>query len=504
MKCSIILAYFLVVSCYLFSLSIQAQSNKKMTIRKLTTQQRDRLKNLKDGTIILNVDSLTYEVYDAKMGGWKGMGSKKRKPYIVGPRFCQSIAPHNDVDISIKDIIAPPEGGYIMTGSGNEDILLLKIGPKGDILPFQKLIGGNKTDEGASIIRTWDNHYLVGGYSLSFDTSWNPDAFLGLYTSKGKRQWEMRLGGAGKEECYGVVEGEGHSYYMVGYTTSYGNGQADVWVNKIDEEGKLQWSRALGGEGPDYGVAIAPAKGGGVVVTGITYSYGALQEDVYIARLNDTGGLEWTIVVGGDGSDYAQSIIATRDGGWLICGYSNSYSSNRENTDILVIKIRADGEIQWTRLIGEEDKGEEAYDAIQNHAGNYLVVGKTNEFGKEPDIYLVRLNKRGSLLWTETYGTSDDAEEGLKIVTSLDRGAMILGSTLNTKSGIISPYLVKIDEQGAACKKCERGRESGKLTSPSMRIKRVNAKAISLTPSLRQVQTRVVPLSVGRVAICNK
>src|SRR6185295_1782718 len=76
-------------------------------------------------------------------------------------------------------------------------------------------------------------------------------------------------------------------------------------------------------------------------MTGSTASFGAGQQDVYIIKLNSTGSLQWSRTVGGANDDITFSIVQTPDGGYLTAGYSYSFGSG--NADVYAIKFDASG-----------------------------------------------------------------------------------------------------------------------------------------------------------------
>ncbi|MEO0265819.1 MAG: hypothetical protein ABIM43_04320, partial [candidate division WOR-3 bacterium] len=123
------------------------------------------------------------------------------------------------------------------------------------------------------------------------------------------------------------------------YTYSYGAGYSDVYLLKIDESGNKVWERTYGGSNYDYAYSICPASGGGYVVAGYTWSYGA-GGDVYLIKIDESGNKVWERTYGGSNYDEANSICPASGGGYVVAGYTESYGAGG---DVYLIKIDENG-----------------------------------------------------------------------------------------------------------------------------------------------------------------
>ncbi|MEI7435151.1 MAG: hypothetical protein WCJ93_12965, partial [Methanomicrobiales archaeon] len=121
----------------------------------------------------------------------------------------------------------------------------------------------------------------------------------------------------------------------------------------------LLWQNSLGGSGEDNAFSIQPTDDGGYIVVGdtmsgngdITYSHGMM--DIWVAKLNATGGKEWQKTIGGSMDDAVTCIERLSDGTFLLSGYTWShdgdFSDNTEPYAIWNIQIDASGHILWER-----------------------------------------------------------------------------------------------------------------------------------------------------------
>jgi hypothetical protein len=94
--------------------------------------------------------------------------------------------------------------------------------------------------------------------------------------------------------------------------------------------------QTAGGNDYDYAESVQQTADGGYVVTGYTKSYGAGDKDILFLKYNSAGDLEWAKTTGGTGEDYAKLLQQTTDGGYVIAGYTRSYSAG--SSDIFLLK----------------------------------------------------------------------------------------------------------------------------------------------------------------------
>ncbi|WP_445475601.1 hypothetical protein ACT9XH_02330 [Methanococcoides methylutens] len=114
---------------------------------------------------------------------------------------------------------------------------------------------------------------------------------MGAFTgSDGNKQWDKTFGGKNKDWTFSAQQTSDDGYIVAGYTESYGTGNGDIWVIKTDSEGNEQWMKTLGGKNNDGAYSVQQTSGGGYIVAGFTNSYGAGEDDYWLIKLNDTGG----------------------------------------------------------------------------------------------------------------------------------------------------------------------------------------------------------------------
>ncbi len=307
-----------------------------------------------------------------------------------------------------------------------------------------KTIGGSLKDRGSSIIQTTDGGYAIAGWTYSFGAGYN-DVYVIKLNASGNIQWTKTIGGSGKDSSSSIIQTTDGGYAIAGVTESFGAGGYDVYVIKLSANGNIEWTKTIGGDSIDHGRSIIQTTDGGYAIAGGTYSFGAGSDDVYVIKLNASGNIQWTKTIGGSSSDYGSSIIQTTDGGYAIAGWTLSFGAG--GLDVYVIKLNANGNVEWTKTIGGS-----SYDAgrsiIQTTDGGYAIVGETYSFGAGfYDVYVIKLSASGNIEWTKTIGGSS-YDFGHSIIQTTDGGYAIAGYTESFGAGFYDVYVIKLNANG--------------------------------------------------------
>lgn len=203
----------------------------------------------------------------------------------------------------------------------------------------------------------------------------------------------------------------------------------------------------FGGSESDWGNSIIQTSDGGYVITGGTESndgdFSGMNKgdsDIFVMKLSSQKNIQWTKTYGGSGTDIGNSVIQTRDGGFIITGYSTSNDGdfsgmNRGGRDIVVTKLSSNGEIQWNKTYGGSG-GEGGNSIIQTSDGGYILTGETQSIdgdfsGRKTnwfDIFVMKLSPSGEINWKKTFRGSS-GERGKSIIQSSDGGYTLTGST---------------------------------------------------------------------------
>lgn len=233
------------------------------------------------------------------------------------------------------------------------------------------------------------------------------------------------------------------------------NDTVDYIVSRVDASNELRWSRTYGGSGHEIPSKIISTSDSGFLLVGYSNSSdGDVSEnkgwdDSWILKLDALGNIQWERSFGGTSRDLGNNILPTNDQGYLIAATSKStdgdVSSNHGGTDFWLLKINAEGSIEWEQNYGGSED-ETFSDLKQINDTSYLLLGSSkssdgdvgdNYGGK--DFWLVKINSAGNLFWEKNYGGSD-SDNGAAIALK-SNGGFVLGGSSKSSDGDVSKDL---------------------------------------------------------------
>ncbi|MFA5300733.1 MAG: T9SS type A sorting domain-containing protein [Lutibacter sp.] len=271
-------------------------------------------------------------------------------------------------------VMQTTDAGYVIAGTANSfepfgDVYLVKTNVNGDTL-WTKTYGGPNSDAGNAVQQTTDGGFIIAGSTSSFGVTVE-NVYLIKTDVNGDAMWTRTFGGSGfdYDEAYSVQQTTDGGYIIVGKTTSFGAGYYDVYLIKTDDNGDLIWSKTFGGMNDDYGMSVKQTTDGGYIIAGYTKSFGAGNYDVYLIKVNANGNMLWSKTFGGPNIDVGNAVQQTTDGGFIIAG------STEEN--VYLIKTDVNGDMLWSKTFTGFDVAD-GKSIQQTTDGGYIISGRTN------------------------------------------------------------------------------------------------------------------------------
>ncbi len=189
-------------------------------------------------------------------------------------------------------------------------------------------------------------------------------------------------------------------YVVAGYILTHG---IDMFIAKINDSGNIEWQRVFGGDSDDWGVDVI-RDGEYYILLGETASFGEGWDDAWLVKVDKNGNEVWNKTYGGKGMDDVRALSATIDGGFILAGATMSYGEG--GSDVFIIKTDTTGNVEWEQTFGWYDF--EGGEAIAETKDGYVIAGATISTGAgDFDGLLLKVDKNGNVMWYKTFGRED-------------------------------------------------------------------------------------------------
>jgi hypothetical protein len=346
-------------------------------------------------------------------------------------------------------------------------------------IEWQRSFGGTNDDRLRSLQQTADGGFILGGFSNSDPASGangnksssnfgNYDFWVVRTDAGGNKLWDRSFGGSGEDVLFSLQETTDRGFILGGYSTNRAGGNKtsasfggyDFWIVRTDANGNKLWDRSYGGANDDYLRTVKQTTDGGFILGGQSLSapggnktsalFGT--NDFWVVRIDANGQSLWDRSYGGASADRLQDLQQTRDGGFILGGVSLSGNTTGNKTnvnyglnDMWLVKIDPDGNILWQRSYGGTGN-DELLSLEETTDGGFILGGfsfsaasgnKTStHYGNasSSDFWVIRTDARGDKIWeTSLGGTSDDSLRNLH--QTFDRGFIIGGASSSGATG---------------------------------------------------------------------
>lgn len=257
-----------------------------------------------------------------------------------------------------------------------------------------------------------------------------------LFCASIRAQFSVHYGGLLSDYGRDIIT-VNDGYVALGYTNSFGGNSKDVWMIKTDFDGNELWSRTYGDENVNEGHALVQAEDGGFGIAGISE---APSFDFLIIKTDSFGIEQWSTSIGHPSEyEHAWGVDNDGNGGFWVCGVHNTSDLGSQ---LMLVHIDNEGQIIDQFEFGE-NATDQGYSLVSMDDGVIVAGRKYN--GIDNDVWLVRINASGMILW-EVLHDFDVDDTALSVIPTSDQGYFISGITGDSGGDYLG---LKVDSVGS-------------------------------------------------------
>ncbi|OCA80187.1 secretion protein [Chryseobacterium contaminans] len=425
-----------------------------------------------------------------------------KKLYLCAYTLCtmlsisaQQVVWQKDIKSSTQDFLSQVtttiDQQYLITGSSIQisklkqenkqnngyDFHVIKLDQQGNEV-WEKYFSGQSHDYLSATVSTQDGGFLISGTSYSGkgldkkdNSKGGSDIWLIRINEFGDELWQKTLGTSSDEEAKAVIQTTDLGFIVAGnvQNSSKGYGSKDVWIIKLDKDGKELSQLILGGKGLDEVEKIIPTRDGGALlgiysrssVSGSKKTENFGEGDYWIIKISKDSKVEWEKNFGGKGDDHLRALALTSTG-FIIGGESRSERSGNktvgleEGTDLWLISLNERGEEQWQKSYNFKNRdilmGMSVIHSADNQSKGILLGGYTQAEGRiekdDETFWMLYLDSNGNEQWRKhVAGESRQKEERLSDLKLNRDGSIILAGTSAKELGKENWKIVKLGDK---------------------------------------------------------
>lgn len=266
---------------------------------------------------------------------------------------------------------------------------------------FYTRFGGYGHDIGYSVIQTLNGQYAVAGSTSSFGNG-NTDVYLALVDSMGWPRWEKSYGGFNNDIGKSVIQLSDSGFVIAGYTNSFGSGGYDMLVIRTNKTGGLMWQKTFGGMDWDFANCVKEVNSGdSLIICGSTYSYGYGKSDGFIVKTDLNGTFQWQKTYGGPEDDEFKSFTLTYNNLYAFAGTNKSQGDLKG--DAWIMKTDLNGDSVQNIRYDKNNRKQNINDIEENpNTHNFFLCGGYDQSGNDStSVILLGLSETGTFLFED-------------------------------------------------------------------------------------------------------
>jgi hypothetical protein len=211
--------------------------------------------------------------------------------------------------------------------------------------------------------------------------------------------------------------------------------------NNTGNHPEIEWEKMIIGEFDQFGSFIQQTVDGGYIVTGTTILKDSTE--ICVIKLDGSGEILWQKYYSKENINYGVAIYQTPDNGYML--FAN-ITTKKKKSDIYLIKINWEGLVLWDKTIGEE-LDDRIYAVKPTKDEGFILCGQTDSFtNQKEDAFLLKMDISGNVEWQKVFG-KQGTDLAKDCIQTEDNGFAFIGSSINNQ-GLLQIFMTKTDAQG--------------------------------------------------------
>ncbi len=247
----------------------------------------------------------------------------------------------------------------------------------------------------------------------------------------------------GDDSGTAIVMSVGARWIVAGMGSRVGRGD-DGLLASIDARGRITWAMAYGGPSAEWILGMARVSPGRYIMAGSAASFGSGLGDAWIFETGAQGTVVWARAYGGDDEEWAEVVRTANSDGFFVGGHSD----NQFHADFLVLRIDRKGDLLWQAVYGIPGQSEHLLDLAVTPDGGAILVGDTS-YGEDSTNHAlaVKIDAGGAIEWQRTYRIEGD--DVFRAVALTGDGEYVMaGQTRTSHSALPRAWLLRLDAAG--------------------------------------------------------
>jgi hypothetical protein len=211
----------------------------------------------------------------------------------------------------------------------------------------------------------------------------------------------------------------------------------------LGAQSAIQFRQIYGTNGTEYGYSVKSCPDQGYILAGSTSSSNVT--DGYLVRVDSLGLVMWSKTYGWENIDVIRSLRILPDSGYIMVGFTNSKGNGAY--DGWLMRTNKNGDTLWNFFFGGND-WDLFYDVYPTFDSGFVMTGGTWSFGNgQEDLWVVKTDKNGQMLWSKTYG-GNKQDQGRGVVETTDSLLAIAGFTYSRGDTLGDSWMLRMDQNG--------------------------------------------------------